>query len=66
MSDFGGGEKAAVTLWKRSGVKVIPGAYLAQAGRDGANPGANYVRAALVQSPAVVREALERLVHVAA
>ena len=62
----GGGEKAAVTLWKRSGVKVIPGAFLAQAGRDGTNPGANYVRAALVQDPQTIRAALERLVLVTA
>jgi aspartate/methionine/tyrosine aminotransferase len=66
VSQFGGGENAALTLWKRSGVKVIPGAYLAQAGRDGSNPGSNYVRVALVQQPLVVREALERLVHVLA
>lgn len=66
VSNCGGGEKAAVTLWKRSGVKVIPGAYLAQAGRDGTNPGANYVRAALVHDLPAVREALERLVLVVA
>lgn len=66
VSQFGGGENAAVTLWKRSGVKVIPGVYLAQAGRDGTNPGVNYVRVALVQVPATVKEALERLIHVTA
>lgn len=66
VGNFGGGDKAAVTLWKSSGVKVIPGAYLAQIGRDGTNPGTNYVRVALVQDPATVREALERLVHVSA
>jgi aspartate/methionine/tyrosine aminotransferase len=66
VSQIGGGENAAVTLWKRSGVKVIPGAYLAQIGRDGTNPGANYIRAALVQDASTVREALERLVHVTA
>ena len=64
MSQFGGGSHAAVTLWKRSGVKVIPGAFLAQTGRDGTNPGANYVRVALVQDPATIREALERTVAV--
>ncbi|MEQ1652948.1 MAG: aminotransferase class I/II-fold pyridoxal phosphate-dependent enzyme [Hyphomicrobium sp.] len=64
MSQFGGGSHAAVTLWKRSGVKVIPGAFLAQNGRDGTNPGANYVRVALVQNPATIREALERIVAV--
>ena len=64
MSQFGGGSDAAVTLWKRMGVKVIPGAFLAQTGRDGTNPGANYVRVALVQDPATIREALERTVAV--
>lgn len=64
MSQFGGGSDATVTLWKRMGVKVIPGAFLAQTGRDGTNPGANYVRVALVQDPATIREALERLVAV--
>jgi len=64
MSQFGGGSDAAVTLWKRMGVKVIPGAFLAQTGRDGTNPGANYVRVALVQDPATIREALERLASV--
>ena len=46
------------------GVKVIPGAFLAQTGRDGTNPGANYVRVALVQDPATIREALERTISV--
>jgi len=64
MSQFGGGGDAAVTLWKAAGVKVVPGAFLAQPGRDGTNPGAPYVRVALVQPPAVVREALERIVSV--
>ena len=64
MSQFGGGSDATVTLWKRSGVKVIPGSFLAQTGRDGTNPGANYVRVALVQDPATIREALERTVDV--
>jgi aspartate/methionine/tyrosine aminotransferase len=66
VAQFGGGEKAAVTLWKTSGVKVIPGAFLAQAGRDRTNPGASYVRVALVLEPATIGEALERLVHVLA
>ncbi len=61
MSQFGGDRNASVTLWKRMGVKVIPGSFLAQTGRDGTNPGANYVRVALVQDPATIREALERL-----
>jgi N-succinyldiaminopimelate aminotransferase len=66
MSQIGGGENAAVTLWKSLGVKVIPGAYLAQPGRDGTNPGTNYVRVALVADAATVQEALERIVFVTA
>lgn len=64
FSDFGGGVHGSVTLWKRAGVKVLPGAYLAQAGADGINPGADFVRVALVQDPATVRQALERVVEV--
>lgn len=66
MSVVGGCEYATLTLWKRFGVKVIPGAYLAQSGRDGTNPGAQYVRIALVHDAATIREALERFVHVSA
>ncbi len=64
MSQAGSGVDAAVTLWKRAGVKVIPGRFLAQTGRDGTNPGADYVRVALVQDPATIREALERTMSV--
>ncbi|MBN8912774.1 MAG: aminotransferase class I/II-fold pyridoxal phosphate-dependent enzyme, partial [Rhizobiales bacterium] len=66
MTVIGDGEYAALTLWKRFGVKVIPGAYLAQTGRDGTNPGAPYVRVALVHDAGTIREALERFVHVSA
>ncbi len=66
VSQFGGDTNATVTLWKRNGVKVIPGSFLAQTGRDGTNPGANFIRVALVQDPATIREALERLVEVLA
>jgi aspartate/methionine/tyrosine aminotransferase len=66
VSKFGGSAQTAVTLWQRAGVKVLPGAYLAQAGRDGTNPGADYLRLALVRDTATVGEALERLVVVLA
>jgi len=66
VDKFGGAGQATVTLWQRAGVKVLPGAFLAQAGRDGANPGANYLRLALVRDVATVSEALERLVVVLA
>jgi aspartate/methionine/tyrosine aminotransferase len=66
MSQLGGGVEAAVTLWKRQGVKVVPGAYLAQPGRDGKNPCEKFVRVALVHDPATIRDALERIVSVTA
>jgi len=66
VSKFGGAGDAAVTLWKRGGVKVLPGAFLAQAGRDGINPGTNYVRLALVHDATTIAEALERFVVVSA
>ncbi len=66
VSKFGGSAQATVTLWQRAGVKVLPGAFLAQAGRNGTNPGADYLRLALVRDPASVREALERSVVVLA
>jgi N-succinyldiaminopimelate aminotransferase len=66
MAQLGGGIEATVTLWKRCGVKVLPGAYLAQPGRTGHNPGENYIRVALVTGPAETRDALERIVSVSA
>jgi aspartate/methionine/tyrosine aminotransferase len=66
VSKCGGASDAAVTLWQRAGVKVLPGAFLAQAGRDGTNPGTNYVRLALVHDAATIAEALERFVVVLA
>ncbi len=62
LAKFGGGERAATTLWKDCGVRVLPGAYLAQAQPDGANPGTDYVRVALVHDPDTTREALTRIV----
>jgi N-succinyldiaminopimelate aminotransferase len=63
MAHLGNSVEAAVTLWKRCGVKVVPGAYLAQPDRNGVNPGETYIRVALVHPPAVIREALGRIVN---
>ena len=62
MAAFRGGEAAAKTLWKGCGVRVLPGAYLAQAEPDGVNPGTDYIRVALVHNADVTREALTRIV----
>ena len=61
VDQFGGGEAAAKTFWKECGVKVLPGTYLAQADSTGRNPGADYIRVALVDDLALTRQALERL-----
>ena len=41
-------EAAAVRLWRETGVKVLPGGYLAQDTPGQENPGKKYIRAALV------------------
>ena len=41
------GEAAALKLWKETGVRVLPGAYIAR-DVEGANPGTGYIRVALV------------------
>lgn len=41
------GEAATRKLWQETGVKVLPGAYLAR-DVDGQNPGSGYIRAAMV------------------
>lgn len=41
------GEQAAIQLWQDTGVRVLPGAYLSR-DADGENPGAAYIRVAMV------------------
>jgi N-succinyldiaminopimelate aminotransferase len=59
--DVGDGEDAARRLWCEAGVRVIPGGYLASTGADGVNPGASYIRIALVQTPDEIGDALTRI-----
>ena len=47
-----------------AGVRVVPGRYLAREQADGSNPGADYIRVAMVQDKAATAEALHRLVAV--
>lgn len=58
--DVGDGEAAALKLWQDTGVRVLPGAYLS---RDvqGANPGKNYIRVALVAPKNEAEQGLIRL-----
>jgi aspartate/methionine/tyrosine aminotransferase len=64
VTAHGGGEAAAVALWRQAGVRVLPGNYLARDLPDGSNPGEGYVRAALVHDRDTTAEALERIVAV--
>ncbi len=63
VSARGGDEAATVKLYKEAGVRVIPGSYLAREQNDGFNPGAGYIRLALVSDSESTAEALHRLVE---
>ena len=63
VSAQGGDEAATVKLYKEAGVRVIPGSYLAREQNDGFNPGAGYIRLALVSDSESTAEALHRLVE---
>ncbi len=62
--DVGDGEQAAQALWKDAGVRVLPGAHTARNDENGVNPGAAYIRVALVNHQEAIRQAFERLVKV--
>jgi aspartate/methionine/tyrosine aminotransferase len=64
VSAHGGDEQAAVNLFKDGGVRVLPGSYLARVEPGAANPGAGYIRVALVQDSETTAEALHRVVQV--
>ena len=53
-----------IKLYKDGGVRVVPGSYLARPQADGSNPGAGYIRLALVQDSETTAEALHRLVEI--
>ena len=59
--DVGDGEAAARRLWAEAGIRVLPGAYLAQTDAGGGNPGKNYIRVALVHDIETTRDAVNRI-----
>ena len=63
VSPLGSDEAVTVRLYKDAGVRVIPGSYLARMQPDGFNPGAGYIRLALVSDSESTAEALHRLVE---
>jgi N-succinyldiaminopimelate aminotransferase len=64
VSAHGGDEAVALQLWRKAGLRVLPGRYLAREQADGSNPGAGYIRVAIVQDHKTTSEALHRLVSV--
>ena len=64
VSAYGGSEAVTQRLWREAGLRVVPGRYLAQEQADGSNPGADYIRVAMVQDKAITADALHRLVAV--
>jgi N-succinyldiaminopimelate aminotransferase len=64
VSAHGGDEDATIRLYRDAGVRVVPGSYLARRQADGSNPGAGYLRLALVQDSETTAEALRRLVQI--
>ena len=58
------GEEACVRLWRETGVKTLPGAYLSRPAPPelgGGDPGKTYLRAALVDEAPKVRRGLEAI-----
>jgi N-succinyldiaminopimelate aminotransferase len=64
VSAQGGSEAATLRLWREAGLRVVPGRYLAHEQNDGSNPGADYIRVAMVHSNEITAEAMHRLVAV--
>jgi len=61
--DVGDGEAATKKLWAQAGIKVLPGGYLSRDDETvvGGNPGARFIRIALVNDEKTTEEALTRI-----
>jgi N-succinyldiaminopimelate aminotransferase len=55
------GEAATIRLWRETGVKVLPGAYLSRETAGGENPGKGYIRVALVANRQETQAGLTKL-----
>jgi aspartate/methionine/tyrosine aminotransferase len=64
VTALGGSEAATARLWREAGVRVLPGRYAARDQDDGSNPGADYIRVAMVHDRETTAEALHRIVAV--
>jgi N-succinyldiaminopimelate aminotransferase len=61
VARWGGGEAVASRLWSTAGLRVLPGSFLAFADGAGVNPGADYIRLALVDDSDTTRTGLSRI-----
>jgi len=62
--EVGDGEQAALELWRKGGVRVLPGAYMGreiEPGKSRTNPGFLYIRVALVNDLSTIMKAFERM-----
>ena len=57
-------ESFALAAYEQQAVTILPGSYLAADAADGSNPGAGYIRAALVDGPECAAELARRLKEV--
>ena len=64
VSEYGGGEVVAKRLWAEAALRVLPGAFLSRVAEDGTSPGDDFIRLALVHSPDVTEDALNRVLKV--
>jgi N-succinyldiaminopimelate aminotransferase len=64
VAPHGGSEAAAAKLWQDAGVRVLPGRYIARDQADGSNPGADFIRVAMVHDRETTAQALHRIVAV--
>ena len=59
--DVGGGEAAALKLWRDAALRTLPGTYLCAGDGGAPSQAGRYLRLALVHEPEEVREAMTRL-----
>ncbi|HEV2334156.1 MAG TPA: aminotransferase class I/II-fold pyridoxal phosphate-dependent enzyme [Stellaceae bacterium] len=59
--DVADGERAALRLWREAAIRVLPGGYTARASEGRDNPGAQYIRLAIVHDEATLETAFARI-----
>lgn len=63
VSRWGDGVSVTRALWRETGLKVLPGSFLASDQADGSNPGRNYIRISLAAPLEQAETALNRLAN---